>query len=200
MTNKPTRMELAKVKKRLKISNEAYKLLKDKQDELVRRFIALVKETDALRGQINQAIKAYSEQTGLSVACFPYQMIESMFLSKETAVAADIRTDNWMGVEVADIKFEVKTAMPPGALISNPLLMKNRHDMRELLPLLERLATAEKNCHLLSGEIESLRRRVNALEHMIIPNLIKTIRAIKMKLSDAERDTVTRLIKVKSLS
>jgi len=70
--------------------------------------------------------------------------------------------------------------------------------MRELLPQLLRLTVAEKNCQILSGEIEALRRRVNALEHMLIPNLIKSIRTIQMKLSDNERENITRLIKIKT--
>jgi V/A-type H+-transporting ATPase subunit D len=191
-------MELSRVKKRLKVSSEAHKLLKDKQDELVRRFIALLKETHDIRKQVNASLIILSAQAGLSAAAFPYKMAESMYLSKETLISAQISEKNWMGVTIADIEYDVKTAKPSGALISNPMLMKTGRDMRELLPQLLRLTIAEKNCQMLSDEIESLRRRVNALEHMIIPNLVKTIRIIKMKLSDNERDTITRLIKVKN--
>jgi len=195
----PTRMELSRFKKRLKTSREAHKLLKDKQDELMRRFIALLKQTNETRAEVNKSIKAFATQAGLSVACFPYGMVENLFLVKETLISADIRRKSWMGVSVIDIEYEVKEAKPSSALISSPLLSKTEHDMRELLPLLLQLTVAEKNCHILSGEIEMLRRRVNALEHMIIPDLMRNIRVIKMKLSDAERDTITRLIKVKSL-
>ena len=195
----PTRMELAKFKKRLRASEEAHKLLKDKQDELMRRFIALLKETNEIRRQVNQSIKTFAAQAGLSVASFPYGMVENLFLVKETLISADIRRKSWMGVSVIDIEYEVKEAKPSSALISSPLLSKTEHDMRELLPLLLQLTVAEKNCHILSGEIEMLRRRVNALEHMIIPDLMRKIRVIRMKLSDAERDTITRLIKIKTL-
>jgi len=195
----PTRMELSKLKKRLNTSKEAHKLLKDKQDELMRRFISLLKETNEIRKQVNLALKLYAAQAGLSVAGFPYKMIENLFLVKETLISADISKKNWMGVSVVDIEYEIKEAHPSSALISSPLLAKTEYDMRELLPHLLKLTVAEKNCHILSKEIESLRRRVNALEHMIIPDLNKKIRVIKMKLSDGERDTITRLIKVKSL-
>ena len=199
MSVTPTRMELSKFKKKLATSNEAYKLLKDKQDELMRRFIILLKETDELRKQINRSIKEFSIQAGLSVAGFPYSMVKNLFLVKDTLISADIKQQNWMGITVADIEFEVSSPKPSSALISTPLLSKTEHDMRSLLPLLLRLTISEKNCHILSNEIEALRRRVNALEHMIIPDLEFNIRKIKMKLSDNERDTITRLIKVKAL-
>jgi len=194
----PTRMELSKLKKRLVTSEEAHRLLKDKQDELMRRFIALLKETSDIRRQVNGAIREFAMQAGLSVAGFPYKMVENLFLVKETLISADIRQTNWLGVQVIDIDYHVREAKPSSALISSPLLSKTEHDMRSMLPLLLKLTVDEKNCCLLSREIEALRRRVNALEYMIIPNLKRGIRIIRMKLSDNERDTITRLIKVKS--
>jgi len=192
-------MELTRFKKRLITSKEAHKLLKDKQDELMRRFITLLRETDELRNQINHSIKEFSIQAGLSVAGFPYKMVENMFLVKDTLISADIRQQNWMGITVADIDFNVLNPRPSSALISSPLLSKTEHDMRALLPFLLQLTKSEKNCHILSNEIEALRRRVNALEYMVIPDLEAKIRLIRMKLSDNERDTITRLIKVKAL-
>ena len=199
MNFNPTRMELSRFKKRLKTSREAHKLLKDKQDELMRRFIALLKETSELRNKFNSAVKIFSTQAGLSVACFPYKMIENLFLVKETLISADIKRKNWMGVSVVDISYDIKEAKPSSALISSPLLSRTEHNMRGLLPLLLELTVSEKNCHILAKEIEALRRRVNALEHMIIPDLEKKIRIIRMKLSDNERDRITRLIKVKNM-
>lgn len=191
-------MELYKLEKKLKTSQEGYKLLKDKQDELIRRFITLVNKTNDLRQQVNQAIRELSTKAGLSVAGFPYEMIQSLFLVKEAMISADIKNGSYLGVPMVDIDYQVREPKPSSVLISSPLLSKTEQDMRELLPLLLELTVSEKNCCFLSEEIEALRRRVNALEHMIIPNLIKDIRFIKMKLSDNERDTITRLIKVKS--
>ena len=195
----PTRMELSNFKKRLATSREAHKLLKDKRDELMRRFIAMLRETDELRGQINRAVKEFSIQAGLSIAGFPFKMVENMFLVRETLISANIRKKNWMGVNITDIDYQVSSPKPSSALISSPLLAKTEHDMRKLLPSLLKLTVSEKNCHILSNEIESLRRRVNALEYMVIPELEANIRMIRMKLSDSERDTITRLIKVKRL-
>jgi len=195
----PTRMELSRFKKRLTTSKEAHKLLKDKQDELMRRFILLLKETQEIRRQVNMFVKTFAVHADLSVAGFPYKMIENLFLVKETLISADISKKNWMGVSTVDIEYETKESKPSSALISSPLLSKTEHDMRGLLPLLLKLTVSEKNCHILSKEIETLRRRVNALEYRIIPDLNKNIRVIKMKLSDGERDTITRLIKVKTM-
>lgn len=199
MSITPTRMELSKFKKRLKTSQEAHKLLKDKQDELVRRFIELLKESNEMRREVDRSVKQFSVQAGLSVSGFPYKMVENLFLVKETLISADISVKNWMGVSVVDINYETRDSKPSSALISSPLLSKTEHDMREMLPLLLKLTVAEKNCHILANEIESLRRRVNALEYIIIPDLEENIRVIKMKLSDGERDTITRLIKVKNM-
>jgi V/A-type H+-transporting ATPase subunit D len=195
----PTKMELTKFKKRLKTSREAHKLLKDKQDELVRRFIALLRESNEIRRKVNEAVKEFSVQAGLSVAGFPYKMVENLFLVKETLITADIEQKNWMGVSIVDIEYETKESKPSSALISSPLLSRTEHDMRGMLPMLLQLTVSEKNCHILSNEIEALRRRVNALEHMVIPDLIRNIKVIRMKLSDSERDTITRLIKVKAM-
>jgi V/A-type H+-transporting ATPase subunit D len=193
-------MELSRFKKRLKTSKEAHKLLKDKQDEMVRRFIELLRETSEIRDQVNTSIKDFSIQAGLSVAGFPYKMVESLFLNKEIMISADINGKNWMGVSTVDIHYNVKESKPSSVLVSSPLLTKTEGDMRELLPKLLRLTVAEKNCYILSSEIQSLRRRVNALEYILIPGLIKNIYMIEMKLSDNERENITRLIKLKSNS
>jgi len=195
----PTRMELTRFKKRLKTAREAHKLLKDKQDELVRRFIELLRETSQIRDIVNSSIETFSTQAGLSIAGFSYRMVENMFLSTESMISADIRQKNWMGIPVADISYDVKEVRLSSALISSPLLSKTERDMRTLLPQLLQLTVSEKNCYILSGEIESLRRRVNALEHMLIPGLVRSIKMIRMKLSENERENITRLIKVKSL-
>ena len=199
MNISPNRMELSRYRKRLQTAQEAHKLLKDKQDELVRGFIALLKETNEIRERVNQEIRTFSVQARLSVSGFHHKMVKNLFLVKDVLISADIQEKNWMGVSVADIAFDVKKARPSSALVSSPLLTKTESDMRELLPLLMQLAISEKNCHILSREIEALRRRVNALEYMIIPDLNKKIRYIRMKLSDSERETITRLIKVKNM-
>lgn len=199
MSATATRMELSRHKKRLKSSEEAHKMLKDKQDDLMRRFVQLLKEATELRNQINQSLKAFAAQAGLSVSSFPNGMVKNLFLVKETLISADIKEKNWMGVAVVDIEYDLKAFRPSSALISSPLLSRTESDMRELLPKLVQMTIAEKNCQILANEIESLRRRVNALEHLIIPGLRKTIRVIRMKLSDGERETITRLIKVKTM-
>jgi V/A-type H+-transporting ATPase subunit D len=193
-------MELSKLKKRLKTSREAHKLLKDKQDELMRKFISLLRETNEIRQGVNASVKEFSVQAGLSVAGFPYKMVRNLFLVKETLISARIERKNWMGVSLVDINFDYpKEPQPSSALVSSPLLSRTESDMRSILHDLLRMTQMEKNCYILANEIEALRRRVNALEHMVIPDLEKDIKVIRMKLSDNERDTITRLIKVKGM-
>lgn len=193
-------MELSKFRKRLKTSQEAHKLLKDKQDDLIRRFIALIKETNELRSQVNAAVRTSIAQSGLAVAGVPRQMVDNLSLVQESLISARVGSANIMGVDVIDIEFDVREAKPASALVTTPLLAKTGYDLRSLLPLLLRLTVSEKNCFILAQEIETLRRRVNALEHLIIPRLERNIRIIRLKLSDSERETVARLIKVKSQS
>jgi len=107
----PTRMELSKLKKRLRSAKEGHKLLKDKQDELMRKFIELLRETNDIRKRVNVSIKTFSTQAGLSVAGFPYKMVENLFLVKETLISADIQLKNWMFTLMVIIK-PVLTALP----------------------------------------------------------------------------------------
>ncbi|MCL2547983.1 MAG: V-type ATP synthase subunit D [Symbiobacteriaceae bacterium] len=195
-----TRMELSRYRKRLKTSEEAHKLLKDKQDDLMRRFITMIREIDELRNLINGTIRRITTETGLTVAASPPQIMTGNALVPEPLVTAEISTSNHMGVTVVEIAFDLQEAKPGGALMSTPLLARSGFEMRNLLPSLLRLTVLEKNSYLLAGEIEVLRRRVNALEHLVIPELKKDIRAIQLKLSDSERETIARLIKMKSFT
>jgi len=200
MNVNPTRMELSKLKRKLKTSKEGHRLLKDKQDELMRIFIDLINETNPLRLEVNRKIREFSIKAGLSASGFQPQMLDNLFFAQETLISADIDTKNLMGVQVASIKFDVLEPKPSSVLISTPALTQTENDMTELLPLLLKLTENEKNCVILSTEIEKLRRRVNALEYMIIPDIEANIKRIRMKLDDAERDNTTRLIKIKNIS
>lgn len=199
MNINPTRMELNKLKKALKVSKEGHKLLKDKQDELIRKFLALIHDTNDIRIVVNKKIREFSIKGGLSSASFPNEMVENMFLTQETMITADIQSRKFMGIEIAKIDFEVLPIKPTSALISTPLLTKTENDMQDLLPMLLKLTESEKNCLILSKEIEKLRRRVNALEYMVIPVQEKQIKQITMRLGDVERENITRLIKVKDM-
>ena len=198
MSLTPTRMELARLRARLATSSDAHKLLKDKQDELVRRFITLLRETDSLHEEVDRALEALSLQAGLSVAGLPNQLIQNMSLVRETLISTQIKRRNWMGVPLVEVSYTLADAKPSSAMVSNPLLSKSESDLRQLLPKILQLTAAEKNCQILAREIEALRRRVNALEHLVIPDLRRKMRIIRMKLAESERDTITRLIKIKS--
>ena len=192
-------MELAKLQKRLKTSKEGHKLLKDKQDEFMRVFLNYSKEANRLRGKVNEALSRYSREIGFSVSSFQPQVIRNTFLSKDITAYANIQEGKWMGIPLVNISCDVRDIKIPSALASTPQLAKTVHGMREILPDLVNLTITTENCALIAAETEVIRRRVNALEHRVIPELERNIRTIKMKLSDGERDTITRLIKIKNM-
>ena len=199
MSVNPTRMELTKLQKRLKASREGHKLLKDKQDEFIRVFINSLNEANKLRDKVNKLLRKYSGEIEFLAAAFPAQVNKNTFLGKNTKAYANIQHRKWMGIPLIDITYDLQELQIPSALTSSPQLMKTVRDMQEILPDLLNLTVANQNCALIAAETEVLRRRVNALEYRIIPDLEKDIRVIKMKLSDGERDTITRLIKIKNM-
>ena len=199
MAANPTRMELSKLQKRLRASREGHKLLKDKQNEFMRVFLNSYHEANKLREKVNREMKEYSGELGFAVSAFPPQTVQTMLVGKNTKAYANVLQRKWMGIPLMDLTCEVQDIQIPGAMTSSPQLIKTVRRMREILPDLINLTVATQNCTRIAAETEVLRRRVNALEHRVIPELESSIRTIKMKLSDGERDTITRLIKIKNM-
>lgn len=196
----PTRMELTRLKKQLQLSIRGHKLLKDKQDELMRRFVALIRECNTLRMEAEAQYTQIRRQSLLAKAAVAEETIHGIYACQKNPVTVTYGVGNMMGLSVPEMRFEVTPNPPSGLLQSTPALERSREQMEKLLPTLLELAQAEKNCTILAAEIEKIRRRVNALEYMTIPQLTETIRFIKMRLEDAERDRITRLIKMEDMS
>lgn len=192
----PTRMELSRLKKQLQLSVRGHKLLKDKQDELMRQFIAVIKETQALRTHVENRYRAIRHQALLVKSAYPEAEILASCLSGNPKAEVAMQPKNQMGVIVPVMSFKNHEIPDNNALSLSPALHEAKRQMSELFPDFLRLAQLEKHCVILSGEIEKTRRRVNALEYMTIPQLKETIRFIKMRLEDGERDRITRLIKM----
>lgn len=195
----PTRMELARLKKQLQLSIRGHKLLKDKQDELMRQFVTLIKETHALRASVEGKLTQITQSVLLAKAAYPDEAIRANSLFDQDTVHMEFDTVNIMGLHIPQMRFEIKALQPAGFRDMTPDLLQARLDMYALLPDLLQLAKIEKTAVVLAGEIEKIRRRVNALEHMTIPQLSKSIRFIKMRLEDNERDRITRLIKMEDM-
>lgn len=217
----PTRMELSNLKARLHTATRGHKLLKDKQDELMRKFIELIKKNRQLRIDVEVELEsAFKEFLQASAVMSPEMMEEAVILSKEE-VTVDIKTRNVMSVNVPVMSFNnnereygmgeeenkqdnlgstvAGNIFPYGLAQTSSELDDAITKLNIIMPKLLELAEIEKTCQLLADEIESTRRRVNALEYRTIPDLEETIRYIRLKLDENERATITRLMKTKDI-
>ena len=201
----PNRMELSKLKKRIATAIRGHKLLKDKQDELMRRFISLIKRNNELRVEVEKELAgAYKDFVLVGAINSPDFLEEAVLFPKEE-VKIELSTMNVMSVMVPKMKFVRKLEHEDDAIF--PYGFSNTSDELDraitklfaVLPKLLELGEIEKTCNLLTDEIEKTRRRVNALEYMTIPQLEESIKYIKMKLDENERGSIIRLMKVKSM-
>ncbi|MDR7871483.1 MAG: V-type ATP synthase subunit D [Tissierellaceae bacterium] len=201
----PTRMELSSLKARLSTATRGHKLLKDKQDELMRRFIELIKKNKALRLEVEEELGAsFKEFLLASAVMSPEMMEEAVAVSKEK-ITVDIKKKNVMSVFVPVMNFQRQYESDAGSIYPYGFAQTSSEldaaiaKLYSIMPKLLELAEVEKACQLMAEEIEKTRRRVNALEYRIIPDLEETIRFIRMKLDENERATITRLMKVKDI-
>ncbi|MBO1264201.1 MAG: V-type ATP synthase subunit D [Clostridia bacterium] len=201
----PTRMELTKLKARLVTATRGHKLLKDKQDELMRRFIEMIRRNKTLRENVEkELIEVFKEFLVSSAIMSPEFLEEAVALPKEE-ITVDIRKKNVMSVNVPVMNFVRKLAEDPGSIYPYGYAQTSSElddaisRLYAIMPQLLDLAEVEKSCQLMADEIEKTRRRVNALEYRTIPELQETIKFIRMKLDENERGTITRLMKVKEL-
>ncbi len=200
----PNRMELTKLKKRLTTAVKGHKLLKDKQDELMRRFIEMVRRNNELRKLVESELAAIYAAFAASGHATTPQALSAALMCPKAELELETSTRNIMSVIVPVMKFRLEKLepweiMPYGYLDTVSGLDEALLKLYTLLPALIELAETEKSCNLMTDEIEKTRRRVNALEHMTIPRLKETIRYIRMKLDENERGNLTRLMKVKAM-
>ena len=199
----PTRMALSELKKRLVKAKRGHKLLKDKQDELMRQFINLIKENKKLRVEVEKELSDSFKSFLLASATMSPLFLESAISFPKEKIAVEMKLKNIMSVNVPEMKF-VKEEMegsifPYGFVQTSAELDDTVIKLQKVLDNLLSLAEIEKSCQLMADEIEKTRRRVNALEYSTIPNLEETVKDIRMKLDENERATITRLMKVKQM-
>jgi H(+)-transporting ATP synthase, vacuolar type, subunit D len=200
----PTRMELTRLKQRLVTARRGHKLLKDKRDELMRRFLELVRENGRLRKETEAALAISAKKFALARAMMQSPMIDTALLAPSQQVTVEYGTKNVMSVTVPEFTFNTRSADESsmysyGLSFTSADLDDAVKNLSEVLPQLLKLAEVEKSCQLMAAEIEKTRRRVNALEYMVIPELQETIRSIVMKLDENERSGQVRLMKVKDM-
>ena len=201
---KPTRMELNNLKDRLKIASRGHKLLKDKRDELMRQFIELIRQNNQLRQKVEGNLVEGMQDFVLAKSLESDAMVQELFAVPSKEVALQIRLDSIMSVAVPKLFADVKEAataseVPYSYVGSNSEMDQAIGSITASLGDLLKLAEIEKTCQLMADEIEKTRRRVNGLEYQIIPQLEETIYYIEMKLEEAERDNLIRMMKVKNM-
>ena len=200
----PTRMELTRQKKKLATATRGHKLLKDKRDELMRQFLELVRENKALREKVEKGLEAVNKNFVLARAASSDQVLNTALLAPKQEVYLDADTKNVMSVEIPVFTVSTRSAdegdiYSYGFAFTSGDLDDAVKSLQELLPDMLRLAEVEKSCQLMAAEIEKTRRRVNALEYVMIPDAQEKIRYITMKLDENERSTQIRLMKVKDM-
>lgn len=198
---KPTRMELSNLKKRKQVAVRGHKLMKDKRDELVRRFITYARQNKELRLAVEEKLSQAMRAFVLARASMSGAQIEEALLYPARAASVDAGLESVLSIPVPKLAMETQEgyAYPYGYATTSAELDRAVQQLAEALPLLLQLAEAEKACSRLADEIEKTRRRVNALEYVMIPELEQNIRYISMKLDENESSTKVRLMKVKEM-
>lgn len=202
MNVNPTRMELRRLKTRLKTATRGHKLLKDKSDEMIRQFMVYVRENKRLREEIEDELSSALKGFILARAVSSNAVIEEAVMMPATKAEISLSSDNVMSVEVPSIsvvEHEGQDKYPYSFDTVTSELDASIGTLSTLLVKLVKLAEVEKTCNMLADEIEKNRRRVNALEYVMIPQIEETIKYINMKLDENERASTIRLMKVKSM-
>ena len=204
MNVNPTRMELSKLRGKLISARRGHKLLKDKRDELMRRFMDMVRENQKLRREVEEAIRKANAHIAVAGSVMQRQQLETALMLPKQEVELNISEQNVMSVRIPVFEATFRSSdtndiYSYGTAFTSSDLDDAVKALSEVFPKMIRLAEVEKSCQLMADEIEKTRRRVNALEHIMIPDYEDTIKFITMKLSENERSTATSLLKVKDM-
>ena len=200
----PTRMNLNTLKTRLTTAKRGYKLLKDKQDELMRQFMDLIRENKSLREEVEAELSDSFADFLVASAFMSPEFLEEAVSFPTQKVGVDIGVKNVMSVRIPEMKFVVEenenaSKFSYGYAETSAGLDQAIKGLSDVMEKLLKLAEMEKTTQLMADEIESTRRRVNALEYRTIPDLEETIKYIRAKLEENERATIARLMKVKDI-
>ena len=202
-TINPTRMELTRLKGRLKTAVRGHKLLKDKRDEMMKQFLDIVRRNRALRKKVEEGLQRANGAFTVASAVMGPEMLEQALLYPKAGVELDVSFRNVMSVNVPVYDFHTTgdgaEIYPYGFAQTSGELDAALEAMQSVFRDMLELAEVEKSMQLLAQEIEKTRRRVNALEYVVIPETQRNIRYISMKLDENERGNTTRLMKVKDM-
>lgn len=199
---KPTRMELSNLKKKKKVAVRGHKLMKDKRDEMVRRFIIYVRRNKELREQVEAKLALAMQSFVLARATMGSEQIEEALAYPARPAEITVGSQHILSVQAPKLELKLSDGpmeLPYGMATTGAELDGAVREFSDLLPMLIELAEVEKICNRLADEIEKTRRRVNALEYVMIPQFDEAIHTITMKLDENERGNLTRLMKTKDM-
>ena len=197
----PTRMELTRLKKELATAKRGHKLLKDKQDEMVRQFMMLIRTNRELRLNIENKLANVSETFAQARLKMSYSGLMEALMVPANDVVIETSSKTIMNMSVPSLKVEASDSVDItyGFAFTPCELDDSVLELSTLVEKMVKLAEIEKSCDMLAVEIEKTRRRVNAIEYVLIPNLEENIHYITMKLEDNERSNIIRLMKSKEI-
>ena len=199
----PTRMELTRQKKKLMSATRGHKLLKDKRDELVRQFMDMIKENMRLRLKVEEGLKRANREFAVARAGMSEEVLNTALMANNKSLEIKQDYKNIMSVDIPQFcaKTEIggRDIYSYGYAFTAGDLDDAVYSLSNVFSYMIKLAEIDKSCQLMASEIEKTRRRVNALEHVIIPQALDNIKYITMKLDENERSTQIRLMKVKDM-
>ena len=199
----PTRMELTRQKKKLMSATRGHKLLKDKRDELVRQFMDMIKENMRIRLKVEEGLKRANREFAVARAGMSEEVLNTALMANNKSLEIKQDCKNIMSVDIPQFcaKTEIggRDIYSYGYAFTAGDLDDAVYSLSNVFSDMIKLAEIEKSCQLMASEIEKTRRRVNALEHVIIPQALDNIKYITMKLDENERSTQIRLMKVKDM-
>ena len=203
-TINPTRMELTRLKGRLKTATRGHKLLKDKRDELMKQFLEIVRKNRELRAKVERGLEEANAAFTVASAIMGPEMLEQALLYPKQSVELSMKFKNVMSVNVPVYEFHTRNedpteVYPYGFAQTSGELDAAVDALNRVFQDMLELAEVEKTMQLLAEDIEKTRRRVNALEYVMIPEMQEKIKYITMKLDENERGNITRLMKVKDM-
>ncbi|HOV46403.1 MAG: V-type ATP synthase subunit D [Spirochaetes bacterium] len=196
-----TRMQLMQLKKRLKLAYKGHKLLKDKQDQLVREFFTIIDSYKNLRKQVEKELnKAYSSMVLARSVMNDLELSNALFLPTKK-ISLNEKLKNVMSVRIPIFKVDIENiSEQPYSKISTPCELDIAIDtFSQVVSDLINLSQVENEVKLLAKEIEVTRRRVNALEYIMIPELESAIKIVSMKINELERSNLVRIMKIKDI-
>ena len=196
----PTRMELTRTKKKLVTAMRGHKLLKDKRDELMRQFLEMINECLVLRKKIEEKLAISGREFAKAQAEMSEEAVNTALAAPKYELRIEAEVKNVMSVDIPSLKMKSYNNVPSyGYAFTSVTLDNAAENLSGIMPEMLELAGKEHACRLMADEIEKTRRRVNALEHVTIPQAQEDIKYITMKLSENERANQIRLMKVKDM-